>query len=386
MTGEMMRGGRVVVLAALVFFSATGAQAKDVRRLWFVGGTIGYHTTADAVENNASLANDPRPDDFVSRELTLDDTIQAGLHVGFGLTGSFTLQLETGYYKGNVGSVDVYREESFPGSNVGDPFNLTIAMSRDISEPFTAGEMTQIPVSLTGLMRFRKDSALNPFIGAGVGKVFLEFQPADELFGVNRTIDSLHVKRMRNEAGTNITPQFFEDRFVDDGLQPALDLYSLSFEVEDSWEWHLSVGLEYALSDRVGLVADARYVFYQSTFALAFSGEGTAVGPGGVASLGHTGPEDQVNFEYWPTALYHPDGSLRVFNNLGNAPNTRNPADPDGLRFRCTKGEIRDIDGNNLVDACYDAALVEPRGLMIVQAGEIDLSGYIVQLGLRWYF
>ncbi|MGH9868121.1 MAG: outer membrane beta-barrel protein [Candidatus Polarisedimenticolia bacterium] len=389
--------GPILALGAAACLAAPPAGAKDVKGKWFAGGTLAYHTTQDAVENNASLGNDPRPDDFVSRELTLDDTVQAGLQVGFGLTGSLTLQLETGYYQGNVGSVDVYRTERYPGSNVGDPFNLTTVITREFSEPFTAGEMTQIPVMLTGLMRFRKDSALNPFVGAGVGKVFMEFQPGEDLYAVNRTIDSLRVKRMFNEQGTNLTPQFYEDRFVDDGVQPALSTFSLSYDLEDSWEWHLSVGMEYALSDRVGLVGEVRYLYYQSAFSLTLGGNPLTIGTPLIVSLGKTGPEDQVTFDYWPAELFHPDGSVRMFNNnpMGVAPNPRIPGDLDGKRFVCTPvggegeygpGQIVDIDGNGQLDACYSNTLGTPQGQMIVQGGEIDLSGYSVQVGLRWYF
>ena len=55
----------MAVCAALL----SPVHAKDVKHRWFVGGTLAYHTTEDAVANNASLEGDPRPDDYVSREL-----------------------------------------------------------------------------------------------------------------------------------------------------------------------------------------------------------------------------------------------------------------------------------------------------------------------------
>ena len=359
-----------------------------------MGGTVGYHTTKDFVENNATLEGDPRPDDYVGREMALEDTVNLGLQAGFGFTGSFTLQLDTGYFQGEVGSVDVYRQETYPGNINGDLFALNTVVTREFSTPIMAGEMTQIPVVLTGVFRFRKDSDFNPFLGVGVGRVFMDFQPSGDFHELNRTIDNLHIKRMFDEQGVNITPQYDEDRFVDDGLQPS-DLYSLKFHLEDSWEWHLSAGLEYALSDRMGLVGEVRYLHYQTPFGLSLEGDVWTYGAVNLVKIGETGPEDQVNFVYWPPQLYHPDGSIRVFNDERFAPNPRNPLNTF-IRYACGPnfgtgiygpGQTGvDVDGNGLYDACYDATLVEPSGLMIVQAGEIDLSGFTVQLGLRWYF
>ncbi|MGH9867384.1 MAG: outer membrane beta-barrel protein [Candidatus Polarisedimenticolia bacterium] len=386
--------GPALLACVGVLLSSNPTLAKDVRHLWFIGGTLSYHTTADAVQNHANLEGDPRPDDFVTREMNLDDTVQLGMQGGFGFTESFTLQLDLGYFKGEVGSVDVYREETYPGSLTGSLFALNTVVTREFSSPLTAGVMTQIPVSLTGILRFRKDSVLNPFIGAGVGRVFMEFEPTDDLLELNRTIDTLHIKQMFDESGVNITPQYDLDRFVDDGAQP-FDLYTLSFDIEDSWEWHLSAGLEYAMSEHMSLVGEVRYLHYQSPFSLTLGGEVWTYGARNLVKIEDTGPEDQVNFEYWPPALYHPDGSLRVFNDERRPPNTWNILNPE-IRYACGPnfgtghygpGQTGvDIDENGQYDACYDAGLVNPSGMMIVQAGEIDLSGFHVQLGMRWYW
>ncbi len=393
MIGARRIAATLLVVAGALLSSAP-PLAKDVRHLWFMGGTLAYHTTTDAVESNATMEGDPRPDDYVTREMSLADTVQLGIQAGFGFTGAFTLQIDTGYYKGEVGSVDVYRQETYPGSFTGDLFALTTIITREFSTPITAGMMTQVPVSLTGTYRFRKDSEFNPFIGGGVGRVFMEFEQSDDLHELNRTIDNLHIKQMFDEWGTNITPRYALDRWVDDGVQPS-DLYSLTFDLEDSWEWHLSAGLEYALSEHMGLVGEVRYLHYQTPFRLTLGGEVWTYGAPFLVMIGDTGPEDQVTFEYWPPALYNPDGSLRVFNDERLPPNPRNPLN-EFIRYACgpnfgtgTYGPGQtgvDIDDNGTFDACYDAGLVTPTGRMIVQAGEIDLSGFTVQMGLRWYW
>ena len=398
----MRRNIRRQICASAAFVAAMlPAHAKDVSRLWFVGGSLAYHTTQDSIENNADLEGDPRPDDLVSREGDLDDTVQLGLHLGAGLSRRFTLQLETGYFRGDIGPVDVYHQEQFPYSTTGNPFLLNSISRFEHSEPVSAGTLTQIPVSLTGTLRFRPDRPLNPYIGAGGGVIFMEFEPTDGFDGVNETMQNLHIASVTDETGNDLTPQWFEDRFFDYNLP---SLHDLTFEVDDSVELHLSAGMEYSLSNRVALIGEARYVWYKSSFSMtmggrAVFGETLSGTPNPTASV-HLGPEDQLNFDIMPSAMYHPDGSLKVFNTAGLAPNPRIPGHPDGLRFTCEPqnvppgrdwepGQIVDIDGNGLVDVCYQLPANpddHPGGRYIVQGGELALDGFVVQLGMRVYF
>ena len=140
---DIDKNGRISIWEAFAA-AAAGVRAKDVRRQWFVGGSLAYHTTQDAVANNASREGDPRPDDYAGRELALDDTIQFGLHGGYGFTPSFSLQLDAGWFQGDAGSVDVWLSKRYPASRDPlNPYNLNITVTSETSHPLTAGTLTQ---------------------------------------------------------------------------------------------------------------------------------------------------------------------------------------------------------------------------------------------------
>jgi outer membrane protein W len=372
----------VCLLAAV-----SGSLAKDVRRQWFFGGSLAYHTTTDAVANNASMEGDPRPDDFAGRELALDDTIQFSLLAGYGFTSSFSVQLDTGWFEGDAGSIDTYLTKRYPANtDVLNPFNLNATVTTTTSHPFTAGRLKQIPLGLTGVYRFRKDSAFNPFIGAGAGVIFMEFEPSDELFALNGRMERLRTTSVTDERGREVMPDLFKTQVGDDG--GSLLYYGLTYDTSTAREWHLSAGLEYAMSPRVGIVAEVRYIKVDTPLRLNLNGRLTFFGRVDAVEV-NTGPEDQVTYHFIPEELYRPDGTLLIYNSSGLPPNPRIAGDPKGLRYRCDEDEVVDLNGDGQLDLCYkddDTPQDDPFGSLVVQGGEIDLSGFTVHLGMRWYF
>ncbi len=57
---------------------------------------------------------DPRPDDLIAREGTIDDTIGFGATAAFELTRWFQLRFDARYYQSEVGPIDVYVTETIP--------------------------------------------------------------------------------------------------------------------------------------------------------------------------------------------------------------------------------------------------------------------------------
>jgi outer membrane protein W len=380
----------VCLLAAV-----SGSLAKDVRRQWFFGGSLAYHTTTDAVANNASMEGDPRPDDFAGRELALEDTIQFGIQAGYGFTSSFSLQLEAGWFEADAGSIDAYLTKRYPVNNDPlNPYNLNATVTSTTSHPFTAGRLKQIPVGLTGIYRFRKDSPFNPFIGAGAGVIFMEFEPADEMFQLNGQLENLRTLSVTTETGTELMPDIIKAYSAEDGAQQLFA--GLTYDTGTAREWHLDAGMEYAIRDRLSLVADVRYTFVDTPLRLNLNG--SVVFQGKVFPVTYkVGPEDQVTYMFHPAELYRPDGTLLIYNDSRRPPNPRT-GDPDGRRYGCESfgegppggpGEVVDINGDGQLDLCYhddDTPEDDPFGSMIIQGGELDLSGFTVNLGLRWYF
>ncbi len=431
----------------LVAFSA-GVRAEDLKGRWYFGGNLGFLSTTDDIRSNAAIQItdpgddgipftgdlnevqgcptsisqqpgfycDPRPDDLLVRENTIEESFKLDLTAGFGLTDWLSLQFDAAYFKGTVGPVDAFLREVVPDLNEGvvppgvPRFNSFI--DREQSIPVDGGELTEIPVSLSGVFRFRKDSPLNPYVGAGLGIIFTEFDRSGGIDDLNLRLSRLHIRGVQDEVGNQIlaeadpaTGEFIFDRFV-------------TIDVDDAFEWHLMGGMEYFVNDRFSVVFDARYMFADTSVSIDL---------GGI---------DQVNLLINSESLYRANGTQRLFQeNAGTAnPFCRNliaagvdpniivrnlPATKSGCpeldspafnsaRLVCNPssdaGPI-DIDGldsngqparqgaTGADDFCFkmnlsasDRGLATPQGLFIVQGGKIDLTGFSVAVGVRFHF
>ncbi|HKY33532.1 MAG TPA: outer membrane beta-barrel protein [Candidatus Polarisedimenticolia bacterium] len=368
--GAIRRRAAVVCLLALAGGS-TPAPAKNLRGVWYFGGNLFYHTTRDSLISNAADPADPRPADFLTRETSLEDGVAYGLTAGFGLTDWLSLQLDAGYHKGSLGPVDAYTEARYPVAGAINPNALTLLASKEESIPFSGGDLTQIPVSLSAVLRFRKDRPLNPFLSAGYGRLFLSFDADDEVAALNARMAAMRITRIDNEQGIEITPARHRP-FKAEGRVPSS--FPLSVRVQDSDRFDLRAGMEYALTGRMGLVVNAGYVFVSEPVKLDLAGQ------------------DEVILSIFPEELFREDGSLRLFNSLGGHPNPRvNPSDPNSPFLTCPKNTTDDFDNDgNPGDLCYDGGnpnfVPRPSGMFLVQGGELDLSGYDVHIGLRFYF
>ena len=226
-----------VVLLGLIF-GALPAGAEDVRGRWSFSLGVGMLSTLDDIRNNASVlrlkdpnrgfpddisddivipgSNDPRQDDLLGRETAVEERQVYNLSVGYGLTSWLSLQVDVGYYKGNVGNLDTFQiDRRFVDLNDDNTLvdnELLSTPFRDATVPMSVGQLEQIPVMLSAVFRFRKDSPFNPILGAGVGWMFTDFDESDAfrtlnneiLRGFQRTI--LYGPNLNNQ-------QIIEDRF-----------------------------------------------------------------------------------------------------------------------------------------------------------------------------
>ena len=359
-----------VVLSAAI----TLVIAGKTRGRWYIGGAVAFHSTEDAIRNNASLEGDPRPANFASRETTIDDGVAYGLSVGYGVTSWFSLELDVGYFQGSVGSIDAYLEyDSLPTPGISNPNLYTRIGSRETSIPVNAGELTELPVTLSGYFRFRTDRQLNPYIGGGVGIVYTQFDVSGELPALQSRLESLHITNVKNELGVTIRPEEFKHLGVH-GEIPFI--WPVQIDIEDGFQFHISAGMEYFFGDRMSLIADLRYQSTKSKLSITFAGE------------------DQLNLAIFPEELFREDGSLLLFNDRSLAPNPHIDNDPNNPIVDCDTNTIGDFDNDGQDDVCFAGErttpqgrlVIDPRGTFVVQGGEIDLSGYKISLGLRLYF
>ena len=365
------RAGRYCALALVALVCVGQAVAKNTERLWYAGGSVAFHSTQAKVGSNADEAADPRPDDFADRAMGVEDTASFGLTAGFGLTQRLSLQLDAGYFKGRIGAIDVYLQDTFPkATDSSRPELLNAIRRRETGIPVTAGELTEIPVSLSAILRFRRDRTLNPYLAAGAGMIFVEEQEDGDLDKLNARLASLRIKGETSESTSrDLVPEKYETLRAQ-GRIPLT--YPVSVDVDDGFEWHLAAGMEWFFAERASLIADVRYTFATSSLAVDLSGE------------------DQVNFQIYSERLFRPDGSLKIFNSGGVAPNPpSDPNNPSSPLVRCTRNTVGDFDHDGHADdLCYvnSTGLPPPEGVFLVQGGKVNLSGYNIQIGMRFYF
>lgn len=440
-------------IAFVAIASSSPALAEDVRGKWYFGGGFGFLSTTDDIRSNAAIiigplgddgipftgdpneeqsctANsastycDPRPDDLLSRETSIEETFKVDVSGGYGLTSWLSLQLDFSYFKGDVGPIDTYLKDSYPCDgltipgecNVDNASVLTKFQDREMVIPVEAGYITEIPVSLSAIARFRKDSPLNPYVGIGFGVIFADMDVSQDVKDLNKRLSKLHILAVENESNKDITPSQDASKAAA-GQIPFRN--ALQVEVNNSFEWHIAAGAEYFLNDRISMVFDARYVFADENLILDLQGE------------------DQVNLVVFTEEVYRPDGTTRYFVNKAEGPNplcedvgwqgigcdpyTRPPGkfvNPSGLDWmgainQCPPNDLQclmdtrnwgqaktcprtgdfDRDPNApSIDKCWGAVtpsatgVSQPRGDFVVQGGRINLSGFAVGIGVRFHF
>ncbi|MGH9868717.1 MAG: hypothetical protein ACREAA_11215 [Candidatus Polarisedimenticolia bacterium] len=362
---------RLALVGSLVQ-SFSPAQANEARQLWYITSSLGLHTTEDEVRNNAAKQGDPRPGEDEGRTAVVDDGLSFSLSAGFGLTSHLAFQLDTGWFRGDVGPVDGFLADRFPApGNPQNPTALSLITNRTTSFPTMAGSLTQIPVSLSLMTRFRKDTRLNPFLGAGLGMIFTDVEADEELEALNERIAALRVREIYNEQGGILTSDQFNPLKAQ-GRLPASHLFSI--RTDDAFEWHLTGGLEYFLGDRWSFVASSSYIFTDGAVEFLAAGE------------------DQVSFLIFSESLFREDGSLKVFNNIGVFPNPYiDPLDPGKGLVKCTPNTVGDFDHDgHSGDRCYRNNSLDPGddpdGRLEVQGGRIEYGGFVISLGVRFYF
>jgi len=420
----------------LIALAAGQVRGEDLRQRWYFGANLSYLSTIDDVRNNAAIIFteqygddgipftgdpneiqgcgqfgsdtfgdpfcDPRPDDLLERDNKIEETFYGMLTAGYGLTSWLNLQADIGYFEGEVGPVDVFLRDVIPvPSAAADPNTGTITrlVDRQNSNPAEFGTIREIPITLSGIVRFRKDSPLNPYIGAGLGVVFTDVDVSKDIDVLNQRLADLRLKLAGNEFGKQISDASSTGTLPQEWFVDA--------ELEDAFQWHLNGGVEYFFNDRFSMIFDARYSFINQDIHITL---------GGI--------EDQVDFIIFPETFFRSDGSTQIFNPGGQPPNTTcakaleninaglnpgytittwmnygcNMSDPNAGNITPNNNPsvqcptTRDFDGDGLNDRCYNnltpspSGQAQPKGTLVVQTGDIDLTAFSVAIGARIHF
>ena len=430
-----MKPGRMGVCAlALVSVAVLGVdvtRAEDQRGRWTLGFGLSLQSTLDDVRNNASivvskendsfrlpdgdLSNDriivfdPRADDLLNRETKVEERQRFEFSAGYGLNSWLSLQFDVGYYQGDVSPVDV--QSSF--ERWAEPLNTSPEQFEVVTEivslPITAGELTQIPVSLNAMVRFRKDSPFNPYLGIGMGYMFNDLEVNGSLDDINRQIlrGFNRVMQVPTDESTDtliniqeVSVGFvsLENQNINEGEAPnfvynvdcttigssddqanilnsctardpdpnrAAALAGQSFlktEVDDSFFWQFSLGADYHFNDRTSAYVVARYQVTNAKVNVSCTGPNTIVGRTGELEVNGVFEADQCIFRFISES---------------------NPA------LVTAAGE--EIDNRFIRSALGSGSVRTDRGLtlqdqILFQGGEIDLTAFTVGAGIRFTF
>ena len=297
---------KVIALAAVCTgFFGSAARAEDTKGKWQFGFGISYYATTDYIRSNSDVALagtvagtggtalpavtsvDDRPDENMLNEPSIKDDFKFDFSASYGLTRWLALELQTGYLNSAVGRIEFYNEDrtyALPtgveiktsGTNVnvcGPDLNGTCYSFPDSSfssarhnEFIPVGQITEIPLMLSGLVRFRPESTLDPYIGLGVGYIFTSFSVSEEFTAKSDEVSS---RLVQNASYGEVTDQGHPNRVVDGpGYFPG----PMTVDLSDGFEYHIVGGIDYYLNDKVSMYVDARYVWAQSQVDVKIDG------------------------------------------------------------------------------------------------------------------
>src|SRR5688572_22138212 len=195
--------------AVVCVVSMTDAHAEDTKGKWQFGFGISYFSTTDYIRSNADIAisdgtigaqgipptfPDERPDINILNKPTIQDDFKLDFNVSYGLTRWLALEMAAGYQRSPVGDIEFYTRDQTvevtpPAAGVslcgpsqnGACWGYTRTLPHDVrtNSFLPIGELTEIPVQLSGLIRFRPESPLDPYIGLGVGYIFTNLETGE---------------------------------------------------------------------------------------------------------------------------------------------------------------------------------------------------------------
>lgn len=260
--------------AALVVMTsfAAPARAEEIEKKFRIGLALGGYNTQTEVSSDAShtliivddrdtivdVIRDPRNDAAAIGTLGIKASYRGTLTAAYAVTRYFVVEGSAGYQKGDLGDIEV--QAQFQQQVIPDNQEFDMRIFR-----YNAGTVTQVPLEITALARFRPKAQLSPYIGGGVGYTFIGFEPSADL-------DSLSANMDASTGGLAVlTGSFGSRQFA--GATSLRDLEGASVEARDTFEWHLAGGLEYSFKKRWAAYVDLRYVFASRALTLRFDGE-----------------------------------------------------------------------------------------------------------------
>ena len=305
-----MKPFKILPLLALIsgaaLFPGTRALAEDTKGKWQFGFGLSYMATVDYIRSNADLAIaetarqpdgtlsavgsvDERPDINILNQPSIRDNFKVDFNASYGLTRWLAVEAAASYLKAPVGNIEFYFRNEHQGLT-GQPTNTLVAscgpgLAVDAAHPggnaqpcwtytsnlpdeikqntfLPVGELTEIPIHLSGLIRFRPESPFDPYFGAGIGYILTNLKTGDEFNRKAADIAALKVSiASEGEFTTNnrCNRVDFPIGVECTNFKPG----PLEASIKNAFEFHAVGGVDYYVSDRFSVYMDARYIWTQ---------------------------------------------------------------------------------------------------------------------------
>lgn len=348
------------------------AVAEEVEKRLRIGGSIGYLKAQSSVDSEAaniltltdytgaitSFYVDPRSDLGSLGKLEIRPALRALVSLQYAINRFFLIEAVAGYQQGPIEDIEV--QAQFEGVQIPSDRTSLYGVYR-----VPAGTMTQIPMQVNALVRFRPKAKLNPYLGIGMGYTFVGFDPSNELDKLSRDMDV--------SQGRKVRLQPYPGGY--DALTDYGSLTGSSVLAPDYWEWHLDGGFELSFKRKWVVFVDMQYQWATQEFELKFNGQD---------SLGYGVPSRQAldnsafaSLPYGPVEINEggliDGGRLVPSPDVGPLPPGTTPAQycaeqPSNCRF----------------DAVPDG-VVDP-GYYYVQGGKLNYGGIGILMGVRFTF
>jgi outer membrane protein W len=267
---------------------ASSPLAEDTKGKWQFGFGLSYFSTTDYIRSNSDIAVatgvvgeceggicpvgsvDERPDINMLNEPSIRDDFKLDFSASYGLTRWLAVEVAASYFKAPVGNIEYYSEDKeaqVPGSSVSDVvrcgpsqdqacWNYTTQdpTSRKLNKFLPVGELREIPIHASALIRFRPESPLDPYIGLGFGYIMTDLKTSEEF------------NRRASELGSLNVSTACEGEYTLQSCDPPAGKFNftptpLEANVKNAFEFHTVGGVDYYVSDRFSVYVDARYVW-----------------------------------------------------------------------------------------------------------------------------
>lgn len=285
-----MRLSRIVqiltVASVCALLASSPSLAEDTKGKWQFGFGVSFYSTKDYIRSNSDVALagevigesglpsvgfvDPRPDSFMLNKPSVEDDFKFDFTASYGLTRWLAVELAASYLKAPVGNIEYHHEDR--DRSIGDGYASTVngcgptqtercynyAPSAPFSTKFNSflqvGQITEIPIQLSALARFRPESPFDPYVGLGIGYIFTDMETSAEFDALSRHLESQLVNTFFEGDITDLTSPTTVLPF------PGINPVGMTAEVKDSFSWHAVGGVDYYVNERFSFYVDARWV------------------------------------------------------------------------------------------------------------------------------